>query len=104
MYDELRAQGVDLWAISPQDTEKNEALRVRRKLPFPILSDTNQRVIRQWGLFNGLDPKQRAIPYPATYVINRDGRVHWAHVGLDTRDRPNNGQIMAAVAGALRDS
>jgi peroxiredoxin len=91
-----------LWAISPQNKEKNEELRQRRQLPFPILADADQAVIREWGVFNDLDPKKRAIPYPATYVINQNGIVQWAHVGMDTRDRPGREQIMAAVLAALQ--
>jgi peroxiredoxin Q/BCP len=98
-YLEIQAAGGELLAVSPQLVDKNLELRARRTLPFPILSDDDQSVIRAWGLFNDQDPKQRLIPYPATYVVGMDGRVAWAHLGIETRDRPTAGEVMAAYRG-----
>ena len=98
-YPEIQAAGGELLAVSPQTVDKNLELRARRTLPFPILADNDQAVIRAWGLFNDLDPKQRLIPYPATYVVAQDGRIAWAHLGIETRDRPTAGEVMAAYRG-----
>ena len=89
--------GADLWTIAPQEVETNQALRERRDLPFPILADIDQAVIHQWGIFNFDDPKGRAIPYPATFVIGQNGTISWAYVGKETRDRPTPGAILAAA-------
>lgn len=97
VYENIKAAGAALWAIAPQSQELNQGLRERRQLPFPILADDRQQVIRQWGLFNDLDPKQRPIPYPATYLIGPNGRVAWYRLGLDTRDRPTPAELIAAV-------
>ncbi|NIP28433.1 MAG: peroxiredoxin family protein, partial [Phycisphaerae bacterium] len=91
IYPDIQAAGGQLLAVSPQTMELNQGLRERRALPFPILADADQAVIRQWGLFNDLDPKKRLIPYPATYVIGRNGRIAWAYLGIETRDRPTVG-------------
>ena len=88
--------GGELLAISPQDEAANQGLRERRNLPFPILADADQSVIRAWGLFNDLDPKGRDIPYPAVYVVGGDGRIVWSHLGIGTRDRPTAGEVLAA--------
>lgn len=88
--------GGELLAVSPQDVAANEGLRGRRSLPFPILADADQAVIRAWGLFNDQDPKERLIPYPAVYVVGQDGRISWAHLGIATRDRPTAGEVLAA--------
>lgn len=89
--------GADLWAVAPQDVASNQALRRRRKLPFPILADGDQSIIHRWGIFNFDDPKGRAIPHPSTFVIDQAGLVAWAYVGQATRDRPTPGAILAAV-------
>ena len=83
-------------AISPQNLEANQGLRERRELPFPILADSEQAVIHEWGLFNDLDPQKRDIPYPAVYVVARNGRIAWSHLGIATRDRPSAGEVVAA--------
>lgn len=87
-------------AISPQDQAKNERLRERYQLPFPILADDNQAVIREWGLFNALDPKKRPIPYPASYIVGKDGRISWGRLGLTAQDRPSVGALLAAMRTA----
>jgi peroxiredoxin len=97
VYDQIQALGADLWAISPQTIADNQNLQQRRNLPFPILADPDQAVIRSWGLFNHDDPQHRAIPYPASYVVGKNGRIHYAHLGLITRDRPTPGQLLAAL-------
>jgi peroxiredoxin len=97
VYDQIQAAGVDLWAIAPQEAAVNQALRERRKLPFPILADADLAVIRAWGVFNALDEKQRLIPYPAAYLVAADGRVLWRHLSHETRDRPTPMEIVTAV-------
>ena len=96
-YDAILAKEVALWTISPQDQAANRLLQTKHQLPFPILADTDLAVIHAWGIFNDLDPKQRPIPYPATYIVGQDGRVAWVHLGVGTRDRPTVGQILAAI-------
>lgn len=100
MYTQFTEAGAVIWAISPQTTVENGNLKERRDLPFPVLADADQAVIHEWGLFNALDPRQRAIPYPATYIINQQGEVAWRHLGLQTRDRPTPAEILAAVRTA----
>ena len=97
VLDQIQAKGAALWAISPQEAAANQALRERRDLPMPILADADQAVIRQWGLFNQQDPKQRPIPYPATYIVGQNGRIHWRNLGLAARDRPTPAEIIAAL-------
>jgi peroxiredoxin len=95
VLDQIQAKDAALWAISPQNIAANQSLRERHGLPFPILADADQTVIRQWGLFNDLDPKQRPIPYPATYIVGANGRIHYRNLGLNTRDRPTPAEIIA---------
>lgn len=97
IYDEILSTGGELLAVSPQTIDQNLGLRERRALSFPILADADLAVIHEWGLFNDLDPKERQIPYPATYIVAQDGRIAWAHLGIDTRDRPTVGEVLAAL-------
>jgi peroxiredoxin len=88
VYDEIAVLNATLWAISPQTADVNFTLVERRGLPFPVLSDPDQAVIREWGLFNDDDSRGRLIPHPATFIIGTDGLVAWSHIGKSTRDRP----------------
>ncbi len=71
-------------AVSVDPPIKSEAVRRELQLPFPILCDTERRVIKDWGIYN---PKERGgIAKPAVFVIDRDRTVQYAKVdGLATR-------------------
>ena len=40
----------------------------------------------------------RAIPHPTAYVIDKEGRVHWTFTEVNYRVRPENEDILAALA------
>lgn len=69
------------------------------KLGFPLLSDPQHRVIDAYGLGDPRYLKQRreGIPYPTVYVVDRAGRVTWARIEKDYRQRPSNAEIRAAL-------
>jgi len=66
---------------------------------FPILSDPGHRVIDAYGIrdpdYNG--QKFEGIPHPSVYIIDKDGRVAWAKVEKDYKERPINDEVRAAL-------
>jgi peroxiredoxin len=96
-YEILRDAGIEIWAISPEPLADSAALQERREFPFALLADSDQAVIRAWGLFNHEDPKGRSIPYPATFIVTADGRIAWRYVRRKTRDRPDAEAVIAAA-------
>ena len=69
-----------------------------RAITYTLLSDPDALVINRYGLFNQNDPQGRAIPHPTTYVIDMDGAVRWKMTEIDYRIRPENEDIVAALA------
>jgi peroxiredoxin len=88
------------------------------KLDFPVLSDVGNKTARAYGLefvlpaylrpvyekfgidiptSNGEDTFK--LPVPATYVIDQDGIIRWAHVDLDYRTRAEPSDILEALVG-----
>jgi len=102
-------EAIALWAISVDSPEDSRALAKRLSSgasePFaiPLLSDPRHRVIDSFGLQDPryLKQTEAGIPYPATYVIDKAGRVAWMRVDLDYRERPPTAEIRAAL-DALR--
>src|SRR5688572_20788100 len=50
----------------------------RRGITFPLLSDPGSRTIQQYGILNTTvseTSSQRGIPFPGTFLLNRDGVV-----------------------------
>ena len=76
---------------------KSEAVRRELRLPFPILCDTQRRVIKDWGIYN---PKEKGgIAKPAVFVIDRDRTVQYAKVD-DVATRVPASEIVRILSGA----
>ena len=94
-----------LYAISvdPPDVSKTFAEKIaadgKGKVTFPLISDPEHKVIDAYGL---RDPayegeKVYGIPHPAVYVIDKEGKVVWAKIESDYKQRPTNEEIRAAL-------
>jgi peroxiredoxin len=92
------AISVDAPAESKEFAQKISA-DGKGNVSFPILSDTGHRVIDAYGIrdpaYNG--QKFEGIPHPSIYIIDKDGRVAWARVETDYKERPINDEVRAAL-------
>ena len=96
---------VRLYAVSvdPSDAsrefEKKIAADGQGGIPFSLLSDPDHRVIDAYGLRDPAYTEQKfdGVPYPTVYVIDKEGRVAWAQVNHDYKQRPHNPEIRAAL-------
>lgn len=85
-YPQIRAAGATLAALSADAPEQSENLRRALHLPFPILCDTERRVIREWDVYN---PGERGgIAKPSVFVIEADRKVRYAAVDEMATRRP----------------
>lgn len=118
---ELNSLGAKLVAISPQTPDHSLSLAEKHALSYPVLSDTGNRVARQFGLVFTLDDSLRPIyqsfgidllqhngdnsfelPVPATYVIGVDGQVMGSWIDVDYRQRVDPSEVLAVLRGSLR--
>ena len=78
-----------------------------------LLSDTPHKIIDQYGIYNPaeeqLDPQTNThipngIPYPITYIINKEGIVAVRLFDQVTYERPTNAQVRAELVkiGAVK--
>ena len=67
---------------------------------FPILSDPEHKIIDAYELRDPAYEAQKVygIPHPAVYVIDKKGKVTWAKIESDYKQRPTNEEIRAALA------
>jgi peroxiredoxin len=90
---------VEILAVSVDPHDK--AQNMRNKLDdkagqdFPLLSDADHRVIDRYGLLN--EKSKRVVPHPATYVIDRQGKVRWKFIEVDYTKRPSNEDVLKEV-------
>jgi len=100
-----KRENVKLYAISvdPPDVSKNFADKIasdgKGAIGFPILSDPEHKVIDAYGLRDPAYKGQKiyGILHPAVYVIDKQGKVAWARIESDYKQRPTNEEIRAAL-------
>jgi peroxiredoxin len=69
-----------------------------QKLSFPLLSDFNKTVIRQYGVVNPDMIGLKDIAKRAVFVIDRGGVVRYREVLEDARNEPDYGKVKQALA------
>jgi peroxiredoxin len=102
----LQAAGASLVAISPQSPDNSLSTAEKNALAFTVLSDSLLAAAEAFGvafelpaelvaLYSGVGNDLPTIngngkwvlPVPATFVIDRNGRIVYAHVEADYRER-----------------
>lgn len=113
---EIEAAGGRIVAVSPQTPAMNAVTAERLGLPFPLLADAGARVASSWKLAHGLDDTMRRLylelgrdlpacngddswllPLPATFVLDRGGRIAWRFVNGDYSRRAEPADIVRAL-------
>jgi peroxiredoxin len=87
---------VSLAGISVDPIENNRAMVEKLLLPFPLLSDPDGRVIKEWDVWNDNDG---GIAKPSIFAIRSDGSIGWAYVGRDFADRPTDDELFNSLRG-----
>jgi len=72
----------------------------QQQLNFPLLSDFNKDVIRQYGVVNPDMIGLKDIAKRAVFVIGRDGTVKHKEVLEDARNEPDYDKLKQALASA----
>ena len=94
-----------LYAISvdPPEMSKSFAEKIasdgKGSLNFPLLSDPEHKIIDAYGLRDPAYEGQKVygIPHPAVYLIDKKGKVVWAKIESNYRERPAVDEIRAAL-------
>ena len=124
IYPAIEAQGALLTAITPYTAAALAADKHGAGgLGFDVLSDVDNGVALLFGLVfrvpdyihdlwqrlgidlgarHGNDSEVWLLPIPATYVIDRRGRIRYAHIDSDFRKRMEPGEILRRLAAIGR--
>lgn len=77
-YEQIKAQGLGLVAISYDPPETLKAFAASRGISFPLVSDGGSAIIRRYGLLNEtMEPNTRfyGVPHPGTFIVDGKGVV-----------------------------
>ena len=83
--------GVQVIAINPQSQDSHQKFADKHQFPFPVVSDADKAVCRQYGALNFLGMAKRAL-----VLVGRDGKIKWRRT-----DFPIFHQSAADVKAAL---
>ncbi len=96
---ELNKSSASVLGISTDTFFAQKAWADQQKLNFPLLSDFNKDVIRQYGVVNPDMIGLKDISKRAVFVIDKDGVVRHREVLEDARNEPNYTKVTQALAG-----
>jgi peroxiredoxin len=115
----LQTAGAQIVAISPQTLHQNFLTADQHKLPFPLLSDSGNRVAKQFGIsypvpeeqeqlyrrsfvnlphINGDDSCQ--LPVAGTFAISQSGKIAATHISADYRERKDPQEVLISIRSA----
>jgi peroxiredoxin len=116
---DIRAAGASVVAISPEKPDKAAETQSGAQADFAVVSDVGLKVASDFGIayelpdavwaqFDGRldlaghngEAHKRNLPLGATYIVGRDGKILFAHVGADYRERAEPADIVAALKSA----
>jgi peroxiredoxin len=75
-----------------------KAFADQQHLTFPLLSDFNKQVIRDYGVFNEDMIGLKGIAKRAVFVLDKNGVVRYREVLEDARNEPDYDEVYKAVA------
>lgn len=111
----FEAAGATLFALTPEMPDRSMSTAEKHALEFEVLSDIDNCVARDYGIVFKLTDEVAAIyeekfglsdyngnesaelPLAATYIINPDGKIVYAFLDADYRNRAEPAEITAAL-------
>ena len=94
---ELNRANAKVFGISVDTFFALKAFHDQQKLSFPLLSDFNKQVIRDYGVFNEDMIGLKGIAKRAVFVIDKAGVVRHKEVLEDARNEPDYEKALAAA-------
>jgi len=117
----IQAAGARLVAVTPETPDNALSTVEKNDLDFDVLSDVKGALADALGIRFRLSPEIEALyrkfghdlpthngdgewslPIPATYVVERGGRIAYAHVDPDYRRRAEPVEVLAALASLVQ--
>ncbi|AFY71710.1 alkyl hydroperoxide reductase/ Thiol specific antioxidant/ Mal allergen [Thalassoporum mexicanum PCC 7367] len=116
---QFQALGAELVAITPETPDNSLTTTEKNELSFAVLSDVGNKIARQFGLVFVLPEYLRSVyekfgidlpayngdqtfelPVPATYVVDREGKIIHAYANIDYTQRLDPEVILGVLQQA----
>lgn len=114
---EIRKAGAQFIALTPELPDKSLPTKEKYKLGYEVLTDLNNGVAEKFGIvfkmtpfvskamedgfglqgYNGKDYDKDTLPLSATYIITPDGKIAYAFLDAEYRNRATPEMILAEL-------
>ena len=95
---QLNKANAQVLGISVETFFALKAFHDHEKLSFPLVSDFNKQVIREYGVFNEDMIGLKGIAKRAVFVLDRNGIIRHREVLEDARNEPDYKAVFASLA------
>ena len=92
LFPTLKAQGVQLLAISPDPTVDSQELAAKFNQPYVFVTDQDLAIANAYGV-----QRDESIPHPTVVLINKEGIVVWFYASENYRQRPSAEQLQQVI-------
>lgn len=116
----IQLRGANLLALTPELPDKSMSTAEKHQLQFEVLSDVGNTVAKEYGIvfkltddvadsyqkgfdlhgYNGDESDE--LPLAATYVIGQDGRIVYAFLDAEYRNRAEAEPILKALDSLVK--
>jgi len=95
-------EGLNVASVTYDSAAVLKSFAERKGIAFPMLSDPESKIIRDFGILNETVPKGPfyGVPYPGTYVVDASGVVRKKYFENDYRERFTAGTILMETSPA----
>jgi peroxiredoxin len=97
-YNNFKRAGAEVIAISVDEQSFAWSMAQTTGAKFQILSDADKKVITSYGILNAAE--HDGIAHPSIFIVDREGKIRFLHVGKDAQDRPPDETILEEVKKA----
>ena len=95
--EEFKSKGLNVAAVSYDASAVLKQFAERVGITFPLLSDTDSKAIRAFGILNDTlppDHRRYGVPFPGYYVVDENGVVQSKHFEENYQERVTAANIL----------
>lgn len=111
----FKAHGANLIALTPELPDNSISTTEKHSLEFEVLSDVGNKVAKNYGIVFKLTPEvaeiynkkfnlakyngdnSNELPLAATYIINQKGKIVYAFLDADYRNRAEPAELIKVL-------
>lgn len=96
-YAVLQEKGFAVLGVSPDSAKKHQGFKAKYSLPFPLIPDSDQQIMKSYGAWGEKQMYGRSYEgvLRTTFVINEEGIVEKVFEKVDTKN--HTAQILKAM-------